>query len=165
MESVGYDNEEALGTVEGKIKAIVQSMNEDVEYVFANWAQTNVLLDQVKRPTIVYVLPPSGTLTFSWHDVKDYPSSQIAFVCNTEYDFDGTENDGIIEAMKRLCVRFVRALNESGYFDKLEGMMTYQVLYDKLDVNVTGIVIEPVLKELKGIDLCSSPFTRKSKTK
>lgn len=161
MDKPGIDIEQQLGTVEQKIRFIVESMNEDVEYIFSNWAQANVSLDKVKRPSIVYVLPPSGTLTFGRSQVKDAPNSQIAFVCNTKFDFDGTENDGIIEAMKRLCIRFVKAFNASGLFDTIEGSLNYRVLYDHLDVNVTGIVIEPTLKEEAGVSFCSAPFARR----
>lgn len=161
MESIGLDNIGILGTVESKIKFIVNSMNEDVEYMFANWAQANVSLDKVRKPTIVYVLPPSGSIDITWKDVKDSPNSQIAFVCNTKFDFEGEENDGIIEAMKRLCIRFVLALNESGLFSPITGNLQYQVLYDHLDVNVTGIVIEPTLIEEEGISICNGTIIRK----
>lgn len=161
MEPVVFDKESIFGTVEDKIRAIVNSMNEDVEYQFVNWAQANVALDKVDKPTIVYVLPPSGTLSFSWKDVKDSPNSQIAFICNTKFDFNGRENDGIIEAMKRLCIRFIRKFNESDLFEPIDGLIQYRVLYDYLDVNVTGIVIEPTLNEIDGISLCSDDFSRK----
>ncbi len=155
------ENDKALVTVEEKIRFIVDSMNEDVEYLFDNWAQANVHLDKIKQPTIVYVLPPSGSLTFSWRDVKDSPTSMLAFVCHTKFDFKGKENDGIIEAMKRLCIRFVRKFNESGLFEPIEGSLPYRVLYDHLDANVTGITIEPILKEVDGISLCHEPYIRK----
>lgn len=149
-----------LYTVEQKIKHIVESMNEDVEYLFMNWAQANVKLDRVTRPSIVYVLPPSGNLSFSWKDVKDSPNSQIGFLCNTDFDFEGRENDGIIEAMKRLCVRFIKQLNDSGLFEPIDGSVLYRVMYDYLDANVTGIIIEPTLKEIEGVSLCCEPFKR-----
>lgn len=161
MDSVSFDNTSTLGTVEGKVRHIVGSMSEDVEYLFANWAQANVSLDKVRKPTIVYVLPPSGTLKVNWKQVTDTPNTQIAFVCNTKFDFDGTENDGIIEAMKRLCVRFISTLNQSGLFEPIEGNVTYRVLYDYLDVNVTGIAIETPLVEIEGISLCDLSISRK----
>jgi len=111
--------------------------------------------------SIVYVLPPSGSIDITWKDVKDSPNSQIAFVCNTKFDFNGVENDGIIEAMKRLCIRFILSLNSSGLFSPISGNLTYRVLYDYLDVNVTGIVIEPTLTEVKGISVCDEEIIRK----
>lgn len=154
MSNPAFDNETQLGTVEGKIRSIVEKLGPDVEYRFMNWAQANVEMDKVVGPTIIYILPPSGDFYFSWQEVKDYPEAQIAFVCSTEFDFESDENDALVEKMKRLCIRFVRALNESGYFAQIEGKLPYQVLYDHLDENVTGVVITPKLEEEVGISIC-----------
>lgn len=56
--------------------------------------------------------------------------------------------------MKRLAIRFIKALNESGLFEPIEGRLPYRVLYDFLDRNVTGIVITPKLEEINGIRMC-----------
>lgn len=155
MENTGFDTNELLGTVEGKIRSIAATLGDGIEYRFMNWAQANVELDSIDKPTVIYVLPPSGTLTFKWNEVKDAPNTQIAFVCVTDFDFEGSKNDGIIEAMKRLAVRFVKALNESGLFETIEGDVLYQVLYDHLDQNVTGIVLTLTLEETKGVSICA----------
>ena len=93
-------------------------------------------------------------LYVDWARIKDAPDTQIAFVAPTDFDFDGHDNDDIIEQMKRLCVRFIKAFNDSGYFEQIEGKVPYKVLYDFFDQNVTGIVIEPKLKEEEGIIIC-----------
>lgn len=142
------------GTVEGKIRSIVESMGADVEYLFMNWAQANVAIDDIEKPTVVYILPPSGVLDFGWARVKDKPLTQIAFLASTEFDFDGEENDDIIEQMKRLCIKFIKAFNASGLFEVIEGNVDYRVLYDHLDHNVTGIVITPTLVEEEGVIIC-----------
>lgn len=142
------------GTVEKKIHAIVESMGADVAYFFMNWAQANKEIDKVEKPTIIYVLPPAGDLFVDWARVKDSPDTQIAFVAPTDFDFDGHLNDDIIEQMKRLCVKFIKAFNDSGLFQQIEGQLPYKVLYDFFDQNVTGIVIEPKLKEEDGIIIC-----------
>ena len=148
------------GTVEKKIHKIVDSMGSDVAYQFMNWAQANVELDRVDKPSVIYILPPAGELDFGWAQVKDRPDAQIAFVAPTDFDFDGEENDDIIEQMKRLCIRFIKKLNESGLFEQIEGRQPYRVLYDYLDRNVTGIVIEPKLKEEEGILICGDSELR-----
>ncbi len=145
---------ERHGTVEKKIHSVVDSMGADVEYMFMNWAQANEAIDDVEKPTVVYILPPAGSLFFEWARVKDRPEAQIAFVAPTDFDFEGEANDDIIEQMKRLCVKFVKAYNDSGLFEPIEGKLPYQVLYDHLDHNVTGIVIEPTIKEEDGIIIC-----------
>lgn len=142
------------GTVEQKIRSIVESMGDGIVYMFKNWSQANDEIDHIDGPTIIYVLPPSGELDFDYSQVKDYPYSQIAFVASTEFDFEGEENDNIIEQMKRLCIRFVKSLNESGLFEPIEGRLTYRVLYDYFDQNVTGIVITPPLIEEDGVIIC-----------
>lgn len=149
-----YDNPPKLGTVEGKVRAIVEAMGADVDYLFMNWAQANVELDRIEKPTVVYVLPANGYLDVQWNQIKDRPDTFIAFVASTEFDFEGEENDCIIETMKRLAMRFIRTLNESGYFEPIEDDLRYEVLYDHLDQNVTGIVIHPRLEEIVGVRIC-----------
>lgn len=154
MSNPTFDIDEKYGTVEAKVRKVVESIGEDVDYLFCDWARANVAIDGIEKPTIVYVLPASGDLNFSWSEVKDYPEAQICFLAPTEFDFEGVENDHIVEQMKRLCIRFVKALNGSGYFSQIEGKLPYKVLYDHLDANVTGVVITPTLEEEKGVSIC-----------
>lgn len=142
------------GTVEAKVRKVAESMGEDVEYLFMNWSQANVAMDSITKPSVVYVLPPSGKLDFSYARVKDYPETQIGFLAPTDFDFDGTENDNIIEQMKRLAIKFIKALNASKCFELIEGKQPYQVVYDFLDQNVTGIVLNLPLEEVDGIIIC-----------
>lgn len=142
------------GTVESKVKAVAESLGDGIRYLFMNWAQANVAMDEVVKPSIVYVLPPSGMLDFGYARVKDYPETQIGFLSPTDFDFDGTENDNVIERMKRLAIRFVKALNESEYFERIEGKLSYQVVYDFLDQNVTGVVLSIPLEEVDGVAIC-----------
>lgn len=148
------------GTVESKVRSIIMGMGDDIEYMFHNWAQANVEIDRVRRPTVLYVLPSNGSLNFTWNQVKDSPESFIAFIDSTELDFDGKENDNIIERMKILAIKFIVALNKSGLFEKIEGSVPYDVLYDHLDQNVTGIVIHPVLQETDGVLVCDDIISR-----
>lgn len=156
MGNPAFDNDTALGTVEGKVRDIVLRMGEDIEYRFYNWAQLNVEMDRITKPTIVYVLPPSGDFYIDGlrQEIRDFPEAQIGFLCSTEFDFESDENDAIIERMKRLCYKFIRHLNESGYFTPLEGKLPYQIVYDHLDENVTGVVITPKLEEEEGVSIC-----------
>lgn len=142
------------GTVEQKIHKVAGKIN-GVAYLFMNWAQANIELDHIDRPTIIYVLPPSGELYYKWSQVRDYPEAQIAFVAPTDFDFEGDENDDIIEHMKRICVHFIVELNSSGLFSPIEGSVPYRVLYDTFDQNVTGIVISLLLQEERGITICN----------
>lgn len=142
------------GTVEDKVHRIVRMMGEDCAYLFKNWPQVNVSLDDVTKPSVVYMLPASGKLNISYARVKDAPETNIFFLCPTDFDFNGHVNDNIVERMKRLCIKFIKTLNESGLFEVLEGELEYQVVYDARDQNVTGIGITPILKEVEGVAIC-----------
>lgn len=140
-------------TVEAKIKSIVEEM-KGITYIFDNWATANVRLDSSAMPAVLNVLPVSGRFNLGKTQLKDFPNCMLAFLDKSDFDFDGTENDEIIERCKLLAKEFILRLNASEMFEQVEGDIPYSVVYDKLDVNVTGIVIEMQLKESRGLVLC-----------
>lgn len=141
-------------TVESKIKSIVEKM-EGLTYIFDNWQTANVKLDSAQLPAVINVLPISGKFNLGRQQLKDFPSCMLAFVDKTEFDFNGADNDKIIESCKDRAKEFIIRVNESGEFEDIEGDINYSVIYDRMDVNVTGIVISITLKETKGVNLCS----------
>lgn len=142
-----------MTTVEQKIKSIVDKM-EGLTYVFDNWQTANLRLDKLPFPAVVNVLPVSGRFNMGKNQLKDYPNMLIAFLDKTDFDFDGEDNDLIVEKCKNLAREFILRANESRLFEYIEGDIYYSVVYDKLDVNVTGVVIELTPKEINGIGLC-----------
>ena len=66
-----------------------------------------------------------------------------------------TENDAVIEGCKNKAKEFILLLNRSGMFKEISGDIPYSVFYDKLDVNVTGIVIQLKLEEIMGTVICN----------
>lgn len=141
-------------SVESKINKVIQIMDSGLTYIFDNWATANIRLDKLPFPAVINVLPVSGAFNVTARRMKDYPNCMLAFIDKTDLDFDGTENDAVLERCKNLAMEFILTANDSGLFDPIEGDVPYSVIYDKLDVNVTGIVIEIQLKEKQGINLC-----------
>lgn len=139
-------------TVEEKVRKIVEQMG--VTYLFENWQAANVRLDKMQLPAVMYVLPASGNLNVGLMQMKDFPNCMIAFMDKTKHDFSGEENDVVIERCKSLAREFILNVNRSGMFEPVQGDIQYSVFYDKLDVNVTGIVIQIPLKEIRGIVIC-----------
>lgn len=140
-------------SVERKIASVAAKL-EDVTYLYDNWATANVRLDRLEFPAIINLLPVSGRFDISRTQLRDCPECMIAFADKTRFDFDGVENDEVIERCKALAVRFIRELNKSGLFEWTSTDIRYSVFYDKLDVNITGIVLELNLKEVVGVSLC-----------
>lgn len=144
-------------TIENKVRRVVDTIS-GVDYLFMNWTQANVALDNIKKPTIVYVLPPSGTFSISGTQGRlyDKPETTIAILAPTDFDFEGGENDNILEGMKRIAVQLIRAINASDDFENISGDIKYQVVYDHLDINLTGIMLTLELSETEGLSLCGN---------
>lgn len=140
-------------SVERKIASVAAKL-EGVTYLYDNWATANVRLDRLEFPAIINLLPVSGQFDISRTTLRDCPDCMIAFADKTRFDFDGVENDEVIERCKALAVRFIRELNKSGLFEWTSTDISYSVFYDKLDVNITGIVVELRLKEVQGVPMC-----------
>lgn len=143
-------------SVENKIKALVDGMG--AAYVFDNWQTANVRLDNLDFPVVLNLLPVSGTLNIGRQQIKDYPNCMLAFLDKTEFDFDGAENDVIVERCKVLAKRFLSEVNNSSVFEAIDGDIPYSIVYDRLDVNVTGVCIELKLKEVVGEPLCRGVY-------
>ena len=135
--------------VDQKIKQIVEGI-EGLSYEFNDWTRANVELDDQDFPTCLYILPVSGKLYNKNGNFRDYPNALIAFLDKADLDFDGEENEPIVERMKDYAKKFILAVNNSGEFDPIPKDTPYSVVYDKLDVNITGVAIQVQLKELQG---------------
>ena len=140
-------------SVERKIASVVETMG-NLTYVFDNWHTANFRLDKESLPAVINVLPVSGVMNVSDRKLRDFPNCMLAFVDKADFDFDGKDNDEILERCKNLAIEFILTANASGLFEPISGDVRYSVLYDKLDVNVTGVVIELQLRERQGITLC-----------
>ena len=140
-------------SVERKINKVVQIMG-GLRYIFDNWHTANFRLDSKGLPAVINILPVSGVLNVTNRKLRDFPNCMLAFVDKTDFDFDGKENDVVLERCKNLAMEFVLTANESGLFEPITGDVRYSVLYDKFDVNVTGVVLELQLREKNGINLC-----------
>lgn len=140
-------------SVERKIASVAEKI-DGINYIYDNWATANIRLDKEALPVIINILPVSGRFNISRTQLRDCPNCMIAFADKTNFDFDGVENDAIIDRCKSYAVKFIKELNKSGLFEWLSDEVPYSIFYDKLDVNITGIVIELKLKEAQGESMC-----------
>lgn len=152
-ESVTKDNGEQLGTVEGKIRAVVESI-PGVNYIFNDWTKANVDIDKVPTPCVIFIQPASGSFDMHNGKARDMPDCAIAFLDRTVHDDDAVSEDSVVERMKRLALVFIDALNKSGYFEAVQGKVGYQVPIDTTDSIVSGVIINPTLKETQGSSMC-----------
>ena len=156
--SVAADSVDQLGTVEGKVRSIVLPLG--VNYAYNDWTRVNMDFDHLSYPAIVFIQPVAGNLHVKNDQIKDQPDCQFAFLDKTAHDANAVSEDCVIERMKRLCYRFIKAFNESRLFDALPEDIPYQSVIDRLDQGVSGIIISPRIKEQKGVKLCDINIPR-----
>lgn len=140
-----------MKSIEKKIRAIADKMG--IAYMYDDWTRVNQRIDRAPLPTMVNVLPVSGSFRYtnSGATLSLQSDCLIAFLDKTDFDFDSTENDVIVHKMTDYAAAFVMLVNESGDFEPItEDNMRLQVCYDKLDVNVTGVILEITLVETNG---------------
>lgn len=140
-----------MKTIEEKIRAIAQKIG--ISYIYDDWTRANVRIERTPLPVMVNVLPVSGSLR-KVNMGQNYvlqSNCMVAFLDKTEFDFDSTENDAIVHRMTDYAIAFVMMLDESGDFEQLgTDNVRIQVCYDKLDCNVTGVVLELTLTATDG---------------
>lgn len=138
-------------TIENKVREIVGEYFSGFSFVFEDWNTADKKLDKVELPAIIMVLPVSGVLQFGQHGrIKDAENTIVAFVDKVPKEADGRDNEVVYNEMKVAARAFVRRLNESGYFNYIQGDVPYNTIIEQLSSIVTGVALQLQLKELVG---------------
>ena len=138
-------------TIEDKVREIVGEYFSGFSFVFEDWNTADTKLDKVELPAIIMVLPVSGVLQFGQHGrIKDAENTIVAFVDKVPKEADGRDNEVVYNEMKGAARAFVRRLNESGYFNYIQGDVPYNTIIEQLSSIVTGVALQLQLKELVG---------------
>lgn len=148
-----------MKSIETKIRAIAEKMG--IEYIYDDWTRANIRIDRTPLPVMVNVLPVSASFRTinRGANLVLQANCLIAFLDKTEFDFDSTENDVIVHKMTDYAAAFVMLCNESGDFEPIgNDNMRLEVCYDKLDCNVTGVVLDIALTETTGYCTMSDPL-------
>lgn len=137
-------------TIQERIQAIAKEM--DIAYIYHNWTSVNQMADTAQLPVMINVLPVSGQFQVDGFRLTESANCLVAFLDKTDYDFDAEENDTIVERMKGYAKRFLLAVNATEGLEPLDlSTVDYQIVYDKLDVNLTGVMLDLRIKESEGI--------------
>lgn len=135
--------------VKDKVKELIEDMGR-LNFVYDDWARANLRLDNEQLPAFLFIVPVAGELHMKNNNFRDAPHCLFAFLDRAEFDFDGEENESTIDRMKNEAKRFVVALQQSGKFKPQDEPIKYSLVYDELDPNLTGIVLEMQLEETVG---------------
>lgn len=112
-------------------------------FMYEQWQMANVKADKVKirYPLLVYVMPATGRLQIEQASaVTDQPLALFAFLAPvTRHDYDGNEGAPVIEAMKTKMLEFIHMINTSGDYEPINGEVSYNVVFHKLDRDLMGV--------------------------
>lgn len=137
----------SMKSIEEKIEQIAKESLSDYSYIFADWYEASMQVSKASLPAIISILPVSGSIEFRNGRTYDTENVAIAFVDKVTKDADGSDNAEVYNRMKQAAVTFIKALNNSGYFDPIDGSQPYQVICEQLSDIVTGVMVELQLKE------------------
>jgi hypothetical protein len=124
-------------------------------YLYEQWQMANVKADKVKirYPLLVYVMPATGRLQIKQAEaVTDQPLALFAFLAPVpRHDYDSKDGAPIIEAMKAKMLEFIHLVNTSGDYEPINGEVSYNVVFHKLDRDLMGVSFDarlvPVIPE------------------
>lgn len=140
--------------VEEKIRMIAERMGK-LTYIFEDLTGANARLDNEVLPAMVNVLPVSGTIRITPTQIKHYPKCAFWFVDKVNLDADGDDIQAVVERCIDYAYEFILWLNWSKMFEPIENTeVTMTVITSDFDSNVAGVLLELVLKEKNGLQLC-----------
>lgn len=137
-------------SIESKIREIAKEKFPSFSYVFEDWNGAAEQIDRVSLPAIMCILPVGGYLKFSRGTVKDCEDCMLAFVDKVFRDANGEDNERVYSSMKETAASFIKALNESRYFEPIDGNIRYSTILESASAYFTGVSVEISLKELQG---------------
>lgn len=136
-------------SIEEGIKAIAEGKFSKYGFVLDDAAGIDTKVDMVDLPAIAVYLVEDGSLTFKNGKVKDSCLVFMAFIDKVDRDADGMDNVAVYQRMKEVAKRFIKAVNESGFFEPVD-VASYQGVYEMMSSNVSGVLLQCQLKEAVG---------------
>lgn len=133
--------------VRAHIKEIASRMG--IRYLFASMYEANLLIGEGEFPVLIDVLPVSGSVSVQLGLVKDAPNCLLFFCDKTSLDYEAEREQPTIARMKQLAFLFMAEANRSGFFEPI-AEATYEIMYDRMDVAVSGIALSLTLKDAIG---------------
>lgn len=134
--------------VRQRIKTIAGRMG--LRYLFASMYEANLVVGAGDFPLLIDILPTSGRVDIQLGLFKDAPNCLLFFCDKTSLDYNAEREQPTIARMKQLAFEFIAEANRSGYFEPITEA-SYEVLYDRMDVALSGVALSVTLKDAEGV--------------
>jgi len=103
-------------------------------------SKTNVEIDDAPTPTAVVYCVTDWDVRTSTGVVRESARVGIGFVTRqTEFEFDGIQNEALIDEMKNLALHFFALMKDRDDVTIASDKITCKSIYNDYDTNVTGV--------------------------
>ena len=148
-------------SIQSKVKIIVDQLTGTPAYIGGSWYKLNQEVEKATLPVVMYISPVTGRFFGQGMQLLDSPRCMIAFMDKVTFVSNFDDENEVTDRMKLMCAEFIAKCNASGMFDQIKDV-NYEMFYDKLDVNLIGIVLDVNLKEKQGVNICNYQYIDES---
>lgn len=143
--------------------SVIDKLKENVErltgmpFVYGSSGDINTALDQTPLPCVFAYLLSGGSVNDENGMLHERVQLAVFFVNKTVFDFEGVENEQIIDDMKRRAFGWY-TLNRNNDALNFGTIARSQRVYDRItDAIVTGYAIEVAIEERECVGACNAP--------
>lgn len=146
-------------TIVNKIKNLFEE-STGLTLLYNNEEMVNLLIDDNPLPIGIWYLLQDGQIVADSASgvLRERVQARIYVGDKCEnLDFNGIENEAIIEQCKNVLFRFINSLRLSGEV-RLESINTSRRFYLETDTIITGYMVDVTISEVNGFFECKSKF-------
>lgn len=116
----------------------------------------NKRLDYAAPPCAFFHVVESGTAIDVNGIIKERLTCEVVFSDITTLDFDGIENERIIDELKRKAFIWLQVLRKSGIL-RIDTIVSTSRYYATEDAILTGFAVTIRVEDMEGISPCDAP--------
>lgn len=139
----------ALQSVEARVHEVATNF-APFTYISGDWREIDLKADKADLPFILFVIPEQGSVRMVQGLYFDSVRCLVGFFDRVNRDAYAEDNAAVYQAMRATGLRFIEALNQSGYFEPITETR-YNIYTEQLASNVTGVVFDLTLRQAKGM--------------
>lgn len=136
--------------IETRLREIAARALPGMSYVFGTLTEIDEKVDKIRPPFVWVVFPELGRLTYRrgrfWETIRVL----VGFYDLVRRDADGEDNIAVYRRMVECAKAFIKAYNEDGYFEPLEGDIETTIHAEVGAENATGFWIDIHVSERDG---------------
>lgn len=139
----------ALQSVEHRIEELANT-SKVFHFIRGSFREVNMKMERTEAPFIVLFTPSGGTAQLKGGWGWDAPKLRLGFFDLVNREAYAEDNMAVGQAMRAAGVQFIKAMNDSGYFEPITSA-PYTFYYESFTSHVTGCVFDITVKQAEGL--------------